>query len=140
MSLRRSYGGRRTARNPEQADWHGRLLENRFDLPAEAPLYRPSPQEAAAGSFRALPQEQQDELTGWIVASISKATPRAPYDGGPKTGLLGISTLAQQASSDLGQPITAALIAGACLDLGFDAVMSGDTLADLCICAVWKDQ
>jgi hypothetical protein len=136
---RNRYGGRRTAHNPEAADIWGRVRADRFDLPAEAPPYRPSPQEQARAEFGALSQQDQDSLTGWIVASISKAIPRAPYDGGPKTGLLRASTLAQQASSDMGQPITAAMIAGACLDLGFETVTSGPNPSDLRICAVWKD-
>ncbi len=137
MSLRR-FGGRRTARNPEQADVHGKLLEKRFDLPAEAPPYRPSPHEAAEAAFEALPQAEQDQLTGWVVSNLAKATPRAPWDGGPKTGLLGTATLAQEAAQDLGQPVSAEALAGALLALGFRTVKSGNSPAGLQFGAEYK--
>jgi hypothetical protein len=134
-----SYGGRRTARNPEQGDVRGKLREKRFDLAAEVPPYRPAPHEVAAEAFAALPQAEQDALQGWVVSSLTKTTPRAPYDGSPKTGLLRASTLAEQATQYLGHPVTASEVAGAALALGFKAVTTGWGPADLKLAAEWKD-
>jgi hypothetical protein len=138
MSLRR-FGGRRTARYPQNATVDGKLAEARFDLNPDPRSVRPAPQEQSKAEFGALSQQDKDSLTGWLVSNVSKAVPRAPWDGSPKTGLLRSADLAQQATQDMGTPITAAMIAGACLDLGFETVTAGDTLADLRICAVWKD-
>ena len=135
--LRRS--GRRTARHSNNADAWGRLRETRFDLPAEAPPYWPSPQEQANAEFDALSQQDQDSLTGWIVASISKASPYAPYDGRPIQNIIRSSVLARQATQDSGRPVSAFVIAGACLDLGFETVTSPRSGTGLLICAVWKE-
>jgi hypothetical protein len=136
--LRRS-GGRRTARYPQNADVWGRVREARFDLNPDPPPYQPAPQEQSKAEFGALSQQDKDSLTGWLVSNVSKAVPRAPWDGGPKTGLLGAATLAQAAAQDLGQPVTAAQIAGAALALGFGTVTSGPSPSDLKLAAVWKD-
>ena len=130
---------RRTARYLENADVRGRVREARFDIPAEAPAYQPSAHEAAEAAYKLLGQSEQDELTGWLVSNVSKAVPRAPWDGGPKTGLLGAATLAQEAAQDLGQDITPAQMAGAALSLEFEAVTDGPSPSAMRICAVYKD-
>lgn len=138
MSLRRSYGGRRMARYATNSDLQGRLAEARFDLNPDPPTYRPSPHEAAEAAFEALPQAEKDQLTGWVVSNLTKAIPRAPWDGSQKTGLLGSATLASEAAQDLGQSVTAAQIAGAALALEFETVTSGPSASDLKIASVWK--
>ena len=135
--LRRS--GRRTARYAANSDVHGRLAERRFDLNPDPPPYRPSPQEAAESAFKVLSQQDKDSLTGWAATNLSRAVPRAPWDGSQKTGLLQASALADQASLDLNRSVTAAQIAGALLTLGFEAITPGPSPSDLRICAVWKD-
>ena len=127
------------ARYPQNANVRGHVAQNRFDLNPDPAPYRPSAHEAAEAAFGQLGQSEQDELTGWLVSNVSKAVPRAPWDGGPKTGLLGASTLAKEVTQDLEQTVTAAQIAGAALALEFEAITSGPSPSDLKLAAVWKD-
>jgi hypothetical protein len=116
--LRRS--GRRTARYPENADVHGKLRADRFDLPA-APAVKLSESDQARESYAAMGSERADQLMGYLVSTIQPATARAG-DGQNRDKLSNVlwsDALAGEAAQCLGYPVSIRQMNGALLAAGY---------------------
>ena len=94
MSLREWY---------EQSDFdlHDRVKQSRFYQRPPHALPGPSEHERAETAFGALSQDQQDMLTGWLVATIRKAVPSRAADWFPMINVLYSSALGEQANAEL---------------------------------------
>lgn len=119
MSPRSRFGGRRTARNPNAADLHGRVRERAFDGPAEAPPVRLSEHELAQAEYAALPKDQRNQLLGFLASHIQSDVARTGNQRGGLSGCLWSDELAGDASAFLGWVVNIRAMNGCLLAAGY---------------------
>jgi hypothetical protein len=113
------YGGRSMARNANAADVHGRVRERAFDLPAEVPPVRLSEHELAQAQFAGLPEDQQDQLLGFLQSHIEPEVPRIGTGRGGLSGCLWSDEIAADASAFLTWAVSIRACNGALLAAGY---------------------
>ncbi len=139
MQCNKSFGGRRTARYPENADIHGKLQADRFDLPAEAPLVRLSESEMAAEAYAAMGSERAEQLQGFVASTIQPDTPRTGEGRDKLANVLWTDELAAESTAYMGQPVSIRQMNGALLAAGYSPVSKTSRGAVWAVGAARKD-